>query len=131
MPVAIWIGLIIVVVAVLIYLSIKPSFDKIVDQAAKKGDITPILDAIARKSDDARPTAFNHAIRRLWDRYERPLAVRLVKELAERHGSSTIAQYWLRQVITVEPRMAKESFSQEFLTAHYQPEVAAKCGNVG
>jgi hypothetical protein len=55
----------------------------------------------------------------------------LVLELARNHGSANIAQYWIRQVLTVEPQMAKEKFSKDFLRNHYQPEVAVKCGQIG
>ena len=120
--------------AVIIFLVTRvlmPSLDKVVGQAAKQNDTGPILEAIAKINAGARPSAYNRAIRRLWDGYQRPLAAELVVELAKNHGDSNIAQYWIKQVMTVEPQTAKDKFSQEFIREHYQPEVAAQCGQVG
>ena len=132
MPPIVWIA--IAAAAIVLFLLSKvfmPSLDKVVGQAAKQNDTGPISEAIAKMNAGARPSAYNRAIRRLWDGYQRPLATELVVELAKNHGDSNIAQYWIRQVMTVEPQMAKEKFSQEFIREHYQPEVAAKCGQVG
>jgi hypothetical protein len=129
---ALWV-VVIAGVVVLFFLSkvFMPSLDKIVDQAAKQSDVGPVLEIISKMNEGARPSAYNRAIRRLWDRYQRPLATELVLELAKNHGSANIAQYWIRQVMTVEPQMAKEKFSKDFLRNHYQPEVAVKCGQIG
>ena len=54
-----------------------------------------------------------------------------IRELAARYGDARIAQYWLRQALTVEPAISREIFSRAFVTEHYQPEVAAQCGPVG
>ena len=107
------------------------SLDRAIDAAAKAGDPAPALAAIAKRSPDAQPTAYNHAIRRLWDAYERQIAARLVCELGHHHDSSKITQYWIQQVMSTEPAIAREAFSEDFLSAHYQPEVAATCGKVG
>jgi hypothetical protein len=109
----------------------RKSLSNIVDNALKDKDIQPILQAIESRSGDSQPNGYNLAIRRLWDSYQRSLAIELVVELAKKHGDEKIAQYWLKQVMTVEPKMAQESFSKEFLDAYYKPEVAAQCGKVG
>ena len=132
MPPIVWIA--IAAAAIVLFLLSKvfmPSLDKVVGQAAKQNDTGPILEAIAKMNAGARPSAYNRAIRRLWDGYQRPLAAELVIELAKNHGDSKIAQYWINQVLTVEPQTAKDKFSKEFLQNHYQPEVAAQCGQVG
>jgi len=107
------------------------SLTKQVDHAAKTNNLVPVLEQIRKKSRDAQPAAFNLAIRRLWDQYHRPLAIELVKELAQDHKDAPITQYWLNQVLTVEPAMAKNLLSHEFVEAHFLPDVAAKCGPVG
>lgn len=119
------------VVVLLLSKVLMPSLDKVIDQSAKNSDTKPVLEAISRMSAGSRPSAYNRAIRRLWDGYQRPLAAELVVELAKNHGDSKIAQYWINQVLTVEPQTAKDKFSKEFLQTHYQPEVAAQCGQVG
>lgn len=132
MPPIVWIA--IAAAAIVLFLLSKvfmPSLDKVVDQSAKQKDTGPILETIAKMNAGTRPSAYNRAIRRLWDGYQRPLAAELVVELAKNHGDVNIAQYWIKQVLTVEPQTAKDKFSKEFLQNHYQPEVAAQCGQVG
>ena len=58
-------------------------------------------------------------------------ALSLIQFLARDYGTTPIAQYWIQQALQVEPAMAKRSFTQEFLDTYFQPEVAAKCGQVG
>jgi hypothetical protein len=108
-----------------------PSVGNLVRQAAKSGDLGPVLAALTKKRPATQPTAFNHAIRLLWDVHERQLALTLIKELAARHGDARIAQYWLRQALTVEPAISGKVLSRAFVTEYYQPEVAARCGPVG
>ena len=47
------------------------------------------------------------------------------------HEDVPIAQYWLQQLQTVEPDLARETLDSAFLEEHYQPEVAAACGKAG
>jgi hypothetical protein len=104
---------------------------RLVRQAVKSGDLAPLLAVLSKKRPAAQPTAFNQAIRLLWDMSERKLALELIKELAARHGDERIAQYWLSQALTIEPGISRELFSRAFVAEHYQPEVAAQCGPVG
>jgi len=127
----IWIGAVAVVALLLLWSRFAPSVGNLVRQAAKSGDLGPVLAVLTKKRPAAQPTAFNHAIRLLWDADERQLALELIKELAARHGDARIAQYWLRQALTVEPAISGRVFSRAFVTEHYQPEVAAQCGPVG
>ena len=132
MPPIVWIAIAAgIVVLFLLSKVLMPSLDKVVDQSAKQETTQPILDAISKMNAGTRPSAYNRAIRRLWDGYQRPLAAEVVVELARNHGDANIAQYWIKQVLTVEPQTAKDKFSKEFLKNHYQPEVAAQCGQAG
>ena len=131
MPPIVWIAIAAGVIVVLLSKVLMPSLAKVVEESARQKDTGPILEAISKINAGARPSAYNRAIRRLWDGYQRPLATELVVELAKNHGNSNIAQYWIKQVMTVEPQMAKQKFSKQFLKEHFQPEVAAKCGQVG
>lgn len=124
------VGLVVAAVIIISRLMI-PNLSRFIDQAKERGDIEPIVDAIAKLKSSARPTAYNHAIRRLWDEYERPLAIDLAKELAKNHSSAMIAQYWLKHVLQVEPKMAREKLPSDFLKQYYHPDVAAQCGPVG
>ena len=108
-----------------------PSLEKHISAALAGGELQPLLAAIGERREGARPDAFNRAIRRLWDEYQRERAVPLIRALAEGHKDSLIAQYWLDQLRTVEPELANEALGQEFLSQHYKPEVAKACGPVG
>jgi len=127
----IWGGCVAVIVLLVLWRRLAPSIVRLVIRAAKTGDPGPLLTALNKKRPAAQPTAFNHAIRLLWDMDERRLALELVKELAARHGDVKISQYWLQQALTVEPAISGTVFSRAFITEHYQPEVAAQCGPVG
>jgi hypothetical protein len=131
MPGLIWIGSITLVVLLVLWSRFAPSVASLVRRAAKTGNLDPVLATLIKKRPAAQPTAFNHAIRLLWDMDERQLALELVKELASRYGDAKIAQYWLNQALTVEPAISRTVFSRAFVTEHYQPEVAAQCGPVG
>lgn len=123
-------GLVLAVVLVARWLMI-PSLAAPVAAARERGEIEPVVEAVEKLKPSARPTAYNHAIRQLWDSYERPLAIELIKVLAEGHSSALIAQYWLKQALQVEPQLARKRLSQKFLETYYQPKVAASCGPVG
>lgn len=131
MTAAFWILVVGLIGAVIVWRSMSPSLAGPIALAREQGDITPVVEVIERMRPGARPAAYNHAIRQIWDAYERPLAIELVKVLAEKHGSALIAQYWLKQVLQVEPHLARQHITQDFIKAHYQPEVAAHCGPVG
>jgi len=131
MTAIVWIGLALLVVAVVVFRLLVPSLDSIVDRAAKHGDLSGLVEVIQRRPEAVQPTVYNHAIRRLWDGYQRELAVALIRELARNFGPTRIAQYWLQQVQQVEPKLAIEKLGKEFLDTHYLPELAAQCGPVG
>lgn len=122
---------VLVVVAIIAIKASTPKVAKAVAEAMEEGDIAPIVAAIEELRPSSRTAAYNHAIRQLWDGYERGLAITLVMELAERHKDSLIAQYWIKNVMQVEPKLASERFSKEFLKSNYRPELAAQCGPVG
>jgi hypothetical protein len=108
-----------------------PSLAAPLAEARKRGEIEPVVEAVGALKPNAQPAAYNHAIRQLWDSYERPLAIELIKVLVENHSSALIAQYWLQHAMQVEPQMARDQISREFLKIYFQPEVAASCGPVG
>jgi hypothetical protein len=127
----IWVGVASAIALLVLWSRFAPSIDRLVRRAATTGDLVPVLAAITRKRPGAQPTAFNQAIRLLWQMDERSLALELVKELAARHDDARIAQYWLKQALTIEPTISRRVLPEAFVTEHYQPEVAAQCGPAG
>lgn len=131
MEIALGIGLGLVFVGFIVYRQMVPSLDSLADRAAREKDLAPLLLVIQRRPEGGQPTAYNHAIRRLWDSFQRPLAVELMRELAKNYGTTRITQYWLKQVQEVEPKLAMDKLGKQFLETYYLPELAAQCGPVG
>jgi hypothetical protein len=127
----IWIALATVVVLAVSWRLFSASHLPELARAKEDGDVQPLLAALGRLPARSQPDAFNRAIRELWDAYRRESAVPLVMELARLRSDSRIAQYWIEQVRTVEPELARAAFDPEFLEACYQPELAASCGPAG
>ena len=127
----IWIVVAVAALLLVLRRVLAPSIDRAVARAIRDRDAAPLVQAILGMSLAAQPDAFNHAIRRLWDAYERDVTPPLIMALVEHHGESAIAQYWLAQVQGVEPELAQEAIGEEFLKAHFRPQVAASCGTGG
>ena len=120
-----------VVIGVVMYLFRPSALGRAVTTTLSTGKLEPILVVIEKKPQSQQATHFNIAIKRLWDNYEREMAIRLVKEMAKRLSDTTIAQYWMRHVIEVEPGLAKKAFDQRFIQTYFKPDVAAQSGKVG
>lgn len=120
-----------VLLAVLFFVLKPSSLGGHTNKAIATKDLDPLVQHLAKIQGDTCPTAFNQAVKQMWDSYERPLAVDLIKSCANFVSSSSIGQYWIRQVLEVEPELAEESFDSDFLATYYNPEVAMQCGKVG
>lgn len=106
------------------------SVDSALAETQKTGDPMPVVEAITAVDEERRPTKWDYAINRLWQAYARETAAALIVAAAER-SEATILQYWIQQVLQVEPEIAETTFSEEFLERHYRPDVAARCGKSG
>lgn len=96
------------------------------DHAVASGDLRMLVEHIEK--NDADPgTSWDQAIGQLWQAYNRETAARLVVEGARR-TEAPVLQYWIKRFQEVEPELADEHFSEEFLERYYRPEVASKCG---
>lgn len=42
-----------------------------------------------------------------------------------------ILQYWMKQVMEIEPEIAQARFTPGFMAAAWRPEIAAQCGRCG
>jgi hypothetical protein len=99
-------------------------------QARESGELGTLIEAIETTPFAEQATQWDQAIGELWQSYARDEAARLVVEAAKRNDADVI-QYWIKQVIEVEPEIASEHFDEEFMAEYFQPEVAAKCGRGG
>ena len=100
-----------------------------VARAVKARDVLPLIDHLGGLPPAAQPDAFSDAIQQLWNRYERDLAVPVIRALVERFPEQQISQYWLSQLQRVEPELAAGEL--DFIRRHYRPEIAATCGRFG
>jgi hypothetical protein len=102
-----------------------------VRQAIAAGDTATLRSQLAALPEGEQPTAYDRAIGEIWRAYERALAVPLIRDLAEAHTDTRIAQYWLSQLRDVEPNLIAEQLGREFFGSHYRPDIAASCGRFG
>ncbi len=131
MSTTVWITMGLIFVALLVFRKLVPSLANIVDRAVKTEDLGPVFEAIEKKPEASQPAAYNHAIRRLWDGYNRSLAVELIREMAKNYGTKPITQYWLKQLDQVEPKLARKKLGKKFYARYYIPELASQCGPAG
>lgn len=131
MSTTIWIIVGAVALLVVLWRVLAPSLDRSVARAVREGDTAPLIKELLTLPHSAQHDAFNHAIRRLWDDYQRELAVPLIRALVEEHTECKIAQYWLDQLQGVEPELARSSLGVGFIQTHYKPHLAATCGEAG
>ncbi len=118
----------------LLFLTVKyfgPNVDRALETAFETKMLTDLETALGLVSDAKQPTAYNRAIRQLWDAYERDMAAALVRKFAEARPGDRIVQYWIDQVRSVEPELAERMFEQDFLDRYFHPEVAQTCGSFG
>lgn len=104
--------------------------DAALSEAHSSGELDAVVEAVQAAPAEKRPTKWDYAIDQLWQAYARETAAELVVEAAER-SDATILQYWIQQILEVEPRIADDVFSEEFLAEHYDPQVASRCGKSG
>ena len=105
-----------------------PSPYSLAKQAAERNSIEPIVHAARDLPPKSRSAYYQKAIGMLWENWQRPLAVQLIREFCSQHSEEKICQFWLRRVMEVEPATAKEVFDDRFLEENYRPEVAQACG---
>jgi hypothetical protein len=98
--------------------------------AHRSGDVAPLADAMRQVPEGARPTKWDFVIGSMWRAYRREQAAVLVVA-ATAQTDADIVQYWIKQVIEVEPEIAQSVFTPQFLSEHFKPEIAQRCGKRG
>ncbi len=105
-----------------------PSLLGVIKEAETQHDIQPIMEAVAQLPGRRRSFFFQRSIEILWHKWERELATHLIIQYATLHPDEKLSQYWIQQVLELEPKTAKRAFSTSFLDTYYQPDVASACG---
>ncbi len=96
-------------------------------RAKVTGDLEAVVAHVERLTPSAQADAWHQVMARLWERYDRELAARLMVEAAPRCDAK-IVQYWIRQALEIEPEIAQEVFTPMFLATHFRADDAAQCG---
>lgn len=121
----------VVFVVALVLPIVRPrGIDGLLRQVRKTGDLRPLAVALTTAPEAKRADTIDQTFTRLWNGYERDTAAKLLVEIAPQ-SDAMIVQYWMRQVLEIEPEIAAEVFSMEFVEEHFNPEVASKCGRCG
>lgn len=121
-----------VAIVIILFIYFRPdAVSKATAQARSSRDLSPLIALLESVPENRRATCYDQAVKQLWSAYERPLAAQLVRAMAPKTSADKISQYWIRQVLEVEPELARETFDDSFLSSFYVPEVAAQCGKVG
>lgn len=100
-------------------------------RARATGELDAVVSYIESSTRLSKVDAWDQLFLELWQRYDRELTVRLIMEATPRHDSVKIFHYWINQVLTIEPELAAEVFTPEFLMDYFKPELAAQCGKCG
>ena len=101
-----------------------------IERFRETGEAGVVIEAVQAVPEDQRPSHWDQAIGGLWQNYARREAAILTREAVKCSGA-TILQYWMRQVLEVEPAIARDVFTREFLDEYFDADVAARCGKSG
>jgi hypothetical protein len=99
-------------------------------QSRKLATPEPLIAYVKAQPEARQPDLWDQALGELWQRYERDLAARALLDAAPGQEAA-ILQYWIKQVLEVEPEIAQARFTQEFMDTAFKPEIAAQCGRCG
>lgn len=104
--------------------------DRALKQVRATGEVGAVIAAVEGAAENKRATMWDQAIGSLWREYRRVEAIQLMIAGARR-SEAPILQYWLKNAMDVEPELAGEYFTEEFLEEYFRPLVAAGCGRAG
>ncbi len=123
-------GGVVATVAVVLSSKSKNGLARSLVRARATGEVGGLVAAIEASPAASRATLWDQAIGALWADYAREAATHLIMAGAQR-SDADILQYWIQRVMEVEPEIAHEFFSDDFLTVYFRPQVAAGCGKCG
>ena len=100
------------------------------EKARRTGEVAGVVAIVEAAPEKKHPNLWDQSIGTLWQEYHRPAAIALIVAAARRSDAPVI-QFWIKKALEVEPEIAVEIFTPEFLEEFFRPEVAARCGRVG
>jgi len=121
----IFIGLALVVLVAMMFIR-PPKHEAAVKKAIKTKDISQIVEFLLEVKGNARQNAFEVAMRKLWDLYERELAIDILKKMVPHLDDAPVMHTWLRNVLEIEPELARKKFDKVWVKATFKEHLAAK-----
>ncbi len=118
--------------ALVVVPSLKPDPKKrALAKARATGELDAVIDYVEGGVKLSKVDAWDQLFLELWQRYDRELAARLIMAITPKYTDTKIFHHWINQVMQIEPEIASEVFTQDFLMTHYRPELASQCGKCG
>lgn len=124
-----WIAIAALALVIFLFMGKEKPLLQAIGQTKASGDIAPILSAIG-PDKEADPTLWDMAINALWQAHAREAAADLIVVSIEKNDADVL-HFWAQKVMEVEPEIARERFSEDFLKNKFRPEGASCCGKCG
>lgn len=124
-----WVVFAVMGLVLMVRLFSSKKLDQAMDTARETGEVAGIVAVIDAAAPKKQPNMWDQTIGALWQEYHRPAALALMVAAARRSDAPVI-QFWLKNAMEVEPELAQEIFSEEFLETYFRADVASRCGRV-
>ncbi|MDX9722124.1 MAG: hypothetical protein RBU37_15390 [Myxococcota bacterium] len=119
------IGVAVIVLIAMFFLR-PPKHEAALKKAIATHNIDALYGLLLEVQGGARQNAFEIAMRKMWDAYERELAIDLLKKMVPHLNDAPVMHTWLRNVIEIEPELARKKFDKAWLKATFKAHLAAK-----
>ena len=106
----------VILVGIVVPIMRPRGIDSLMKDAKRSGDLTPLAAMLAATPENARADKIDQACTKLWNAYEREATARLLVEVAP-HSDAPIVQYWIKQVLEIEPTVASPGANPDDVVA--------------
>jgi len=120
----------VILVGIVVPMMRPKGIDSLMRDAKRSGDLTPLAAMLAAAPENTQADKIDQTCTKLWNSYEREATARLLVEIAPL-SCAPIVQYWIKQVLEIEPEIAAQVFTVGFMEEQFNPDVASKCGRCG
>ncbi len=124
-----WVIIAVVGVVLAIRLLGRGKMAEAMNKARQTGEVAGVVAVVEAAPEKKHPNMWDQAIGTLWQEYHREAALALMVAAARRSDAPVI-QFWLKNAMEVEPELADQQFSDDFLEDYFRSDVASRCGRV-
>ncbi len=121
---------VVILIGVVVPIMRPRGIDGLMRDAKRTGDLSPLAAMLAAAPEKTQADKIDQTCIKLWNSYEREATARLLVEIAPQ-SDAPIVQYWIKQVLEIEPEIAAQVFTVGFMEEQFRPDVASKCGRCG